>query len=121
LPDPILGLLHLFQISKKYLYFSEARKSWFLKKIGLQKPCPGNVEYRFTRKEIRNLFEDEAVSISIKTAFIQNIPFLQNIFKKLDGRVPYPIFLTLFYLVNGVFGRFGNAFMAKIIKNPCYS
>ncbi len=125
LARPMKGIYEMERVAREGFIFIEAQDSFFMRLliwlgvINAYEGGPGNYTYRFTRHDVKRLSESLCFKYIIHTAWCQEYVPLFNkfIYPYLNGKKGFWLFKKAFYLGNFMFGRWGNKFIAIIIKS----
>ncbi len=125
LARPLKGFYEMERVAKEGFVFIEAQDSIFMRLlvwIGIAddyEEGPGSYIYRFKRSDVKRICRSLNYKYIIHSAWCQEyVPFFNRyIYPYLNGKLGFGLFKRLFYVVNSVFGYWGNKFIVIILKN----
>jgi len=125
LSRPVKGLYEMERVAKEGFIFIEAQDSVFMRWLvwsGIAddyEDGPGCYIYRFTKSDVRRICKSLNYKYILHSDWCQEyIPvFNKFVYPHLNGNLAFWLFKKAFYVFNFMFGRWGNKFIAIIIKS----
>lgn len=122
LPRPTIWIYEMLRVAKIWILFMEAQDSLIMRILRklwlvLEIEPSWNYVYTFTRREIEKLCKTMFLpDPKIQTFFFQHMPFLTQLYTKLDWRHWLVLYKWMLSVFNLLFWYWGNNFICYIKK-----
>lgn len=125
LARPMKGIYEMERVAREGFIFIEAQDSFVMRLfiwsgvVNAYEDGPDNYTYRFIKHDVKRLSKSLGFKYIIHTAWCQEyVPvFNKFVYPYLNGKITFWLFKKAFHLVNLLFGRWGNKFIAIIVKS----